>query len=151
MGVIPATIIYQDNLTLEEYLKNFSCILYINKPKNITSYDIVHEISKLFGIKKVGHTGTLDPLATGVMLVAVGKATKIVELLTAEDKEYIAGVELGIKTDTYDITGKVLKETHDFTFSKDALEKVLNSFIGKYYQEVPIYSAIKVNGKKLFI
>ena len=135
-------------MTLEEYLNDFGCILYINKPKDITSFDVVHKISNIFGIKKVGHTGTLDPLATGVMLVCVGKATKIVELLTAEDKEYIAEVKLGIKTDTLDITGEVL-ETRDVPKDLNIIE-TLNSFKKTYLQEVPIYSAVKVNGKKLY-
>ena len=148
VGEIPATIIYENNLTLEEYLNDFGCILYINKPKDITSFDVVHKISNIFGIKKVGHTGTLDPLATGVMLVCVGKATKIVELLTAEDKEYIAEVKLGIKTDTLDITGEVL-ETRDVPKDLNIIE-TLNSFKKTYLQEVPIYSAVKVNGKKLY-
>ncbi|MBQ3297677.1 MAG: tRNA pseudouridine(55) synthase TruB [Bacilli bacterium] len=148
VGEIPATIIYENNLTLEEYLNDFGCILYINKPKDITSFDAVHKISNIFGIKKVGHTGTLDPLATGVMLVCVGKATKIVELLTAEDKEYIAEVKLGIKTDTLDITGEVL-ETRDVPKDLNIIE-TLNSFKKTYLQEVPIYSAVKVNGKKLY-
>ncbi len=148
VGKIPATIIYENNLTLEEYLNDFGCILYINKPKDITSFDVVHKISNIFGIKKVGHTGTLDPLATGVMLVCVGKATKIVELLTAEDKEYIAEVKLGIKTDTLDITGEVL-ETRDVPKDLNIIE-TLNSFKKTYLQEVPIYSAVKVNGKKLY-
>ena len=148
VGKIPATIIYENNLTLEEYLNDFGCILYINKPKDITSFDVVHKISNIFGIKKVGHTGTLDPLATGVMLVCVGKATKIVELLTAEDKEYIAEVKLGIKTDTLDITGEVL-ETRDIPKDLNIID-TLNSFKKTYLQEVPIYSAVKVNGKKLY-
>ena len=148
VGVTPATIMYENDLTLEEYLKEFSGVLYINKPKGITSFDVVNEISHIFGIKKVGHTGTLDPLAEGVMLVAIGKATKIVELLTAKDKEYIAGVKLGIKTDTYDITGNVL-DTKEIPTNIN-LKETLNSFKKTYLQEVPIYSAVKVNGKKLY-
>lgn len=148
VGKIPAKIIAENNLTLEEYINNFGCILYINKPQGITSFDVVREVKKLFGLKKVGHTGTLDPIATGVMLVAVGKATKIVELLTAEDKEYIAKVELGIKTDTYDITGKVL-ETKEVRENIN-IEKTLSTFKKTYLQEVPIYSAVKVNGQKLY-
>ncbi|MBR2678097.1 MAG: tRNA pseudouridine(55) synthase TruB [Bacilli bacterium] len=148
VGEIPAKIIYENNLTLEEYLKDFGCVLYINKPKDVTSYDVVYKISNLFGIKRVGHTGTLDPLATGVMLVCVGKATKIVELLTSEDKEYIAEVKLGIKTDTLDITGEVLEEKE--VPSSLNLEEVLNSFKKTYLQEVPVYSAVKVKGKKLY-
>lgn len=148
VGIIPAKIIYENNLTLEEYLKDFGTILYINKPKDITSFDVVSKISKLFGIKRVGHTGTLDPLATGVLLVAVGKATKIVELLTANDKEYIAEVKLGIKTDTYDITGNILEKKE---IPKNInLKEVLRSFKKTYLQEVPIYSAVKVAGKKLY-
>ena len=148
VGLIPAKIMYENNLTLEEYLKEFSCVLYINKPKGITSFDVVKKISKLFGIKKVGHTGTLDPLATGVMLVTIGKATKIVELLTAEDKEYIADLELGYQTDTRDIEGNIINRK-EIDETKD-IEEVLNSFKKTYLQEVPIYSAIKVNGKKLY-
>ena len=148
VGKIPAKIINDYNLTLEEYVNNFGFILYINKPQGITSFDVVNKISKLFGIKRVGHTGTLDPLATGVMLVTVGKATKIVELLTAKDKEYIAEFELGYKTDTLDVEGEVL-DRKSIPDSID-MEEVLNSFKKTYLQEVPIYSAIKVNGKKLY-
>lgn len=148
VGKIPATIMYENNLTMEEYLKNFSAILYINKPSGITSFDVVNEISHIFGIKRVGHTGTLDPLAEGVLIVTVGPATKIAELLTAEDKEYEAGILLGIETDTLDITGKVLK-SKPVDLSED-IEKVVNSYQKTYMQEVPIYSAIKVNGKKLY-
>ncbi|MBQ6324267.1 MAG: tRNA pseudouridine(55) synthase TruB [Bacilli bacterium] len=148
VGKVPAKIIYEEKLTLEEYLKDFSGVLYINKQKGITSFDVVNEISHLFGIKRVGHTGTLDPLAEGVLIIAIGKATKIVELLTAEDKEYIAGVKLGFKTDTYDIEGKVLARKE--VPCNINVEEVLKSFQKTYLQEVPIYSAVKVNGKKLY-
>jgi len=148
VGEFPAKIIKENNLTLEEYLSSYGCIIAVNKEKNCTSFDVVNEISHLFGIKKVGHTGTLDPMATGVLLVAVGQATKIIELLTAKDKEYVAEAELGVKTDTYDNTGKVLEKVE---VPKDLeLEKVINSFQKTYLQEVPIYSAVKVNGKKLY-
>lgn len=148
VGEFVAKIIYEKNYTLEEYLTEFSGVILVNKEKNMTSFDVVNEISHLFGIKKVGHTGTLDPLAEGVLLVAIGKATKIVELLTATYKEYIATVKLGIKTDTLDISGKVLEEKE--IQSLDNLEEVLSSFKKTYLQEVPIYSAVKVNGKKLY-
>ena len=148
VGKIPAKIIFENNLTLEEYLKDFKTVLYINKPKGITSFDVVKEISHLFGIKKVGHTGTLDPIAEGVMLIAIGKATKIVELLTAEDKEYIAEVELGYKTDTYDNTGNILEYKEIPKILN--LEETLKNFQKTYLQEVPIYSAVKVAGKKLY-
>ena len=148
VGKIPAAIIRENNLTLEEYLKDFGTVIYINKPKGITSHDVVEEISHLFGIKKVGHTGTLDPLAEGVLLVAVGKATKIVELLTAQDKEYIAGVELGYQTDTYDNTG-IITATKEIPKGIN-LKETIKSFQKTYLQEVPIYSAVKVEGKKLY-
>lgn len=148
VGLIPAKIMSENNWTLEEYFENLSGVLYVNKPKGITSFDVVNKISNIFGIKKVGHTGTLDPLAEGVLIVTLGKATKIAELLTAEDKEYIAGILLGIETDTLDITGKVLK-SKPIDLSKD-IEKVVNSYQKTYMQEVPIYSAIKVKGKKLY-
>ena len=137
-----------NNLTLEEYINNFQGVLFINKEKNKTSFDIVNEISHLFGMKKVGHTGTLDPIAEGVLIVCLGKATKIVELLTAKDKEYIAEVELGYETDTYDNTGKVLKEKK--VEENLPIEEIIKSDKKTYLQEVPIYSAVKVNGKKLY-
>ena len=148
VGLIPAKIMSENNWTLEEYFENLSGVLYVNKPKGITSFDVVNKISNIFGIKKVGHTGTLDPLAEGVLIVTLGKATKIAELLTAEDKEYIAGILLGIETDTLDITGKVTK--HKPVDLTKYIEKVVNSYQKTYLQEVPIYSAIKVNGKKLY-
>ena len=138
----------KNNWILEEYLKKFSAVIYINKEKGMTSFDVVNKISNIFGISKVGHTGTLDPLAEGVLIVTIGQATKIAELLTAEDKEYVAGVLLGVETDTLDITGQVVK-SKPVDLSKD-LEKVINSFQKTYLQEVPIYSAVKVNGKKLY-
>ena len=124
-------------------------ILVINKEKGYTSRDVVNKVSKILGTKKVGHTGTLDPLATGVLVLCIGKALKVVELLMDHDKEYIAKFKLGIDTDTLDITGKVLN-TCDKKVTKEDLVKVLNNFQGLIKQEVPKYSAIKVNGKKLY-
>lgn len=148
VGKIPAKIINDNHLTLEEYLNDFNAVLYVNKKKGMTSFDVVNEISNIFGIKRVGHTGTLDPLAEGVMLVCIGKATKIVELLTAKDKEYIAEVQMGIKTDTLDITGNILEEKEVENNLK--IKETLNHFKKTYLQEVPIYSAVKVHGKKLY-
>lgn len=125
-------------------------IILVDKEKNMTSRDVVNVISKKLGTKKVGHTGTLDPIATGLMVICVNKGTKLVELLTDHDKSYIATVKLGLKTDTYDITGNILEENYDYQIKKEELERVLNSFVGKYMQEVPIYSSIKINGKKLY-
>lgn len=124
-------------------------IIIINKPKGITSRDVVNSVSKILKTKKVGHTGTLDPLATGVLVICIGKATKLVELLTSNDKEYIATVKLGVLTDTLDTDGNVLK-TEEIFIDKNELLNVLNSFIGTYNQEVPLYSAVRINGKKLY-
>ena len=124
-------------------------ILIVNKPKNYTSRDIVNIISKKLNTKKVGHTGTLDPIAEGVLVVPIGRALKISELLTSEKKEYIAKVILGYETDMLDITGKEIKRNIP-NVDKDKLIEALNSFIGKYNQEVPMYSAVKVNGRKLY-
>ena len=126
-----------------------SKVIVVYKEKGLTSFDVVSKIRKIFQIKKVGHTGTLDPMAEGVLIVCLGEATKIVELLTAEDKEYIATIKLGIETDTLDLEGKIIKE--EKVRDNLEIEKVLSSFQNKtYLQEVPIYSAVKVNGKKLY-
>ncbi len=124
-------------------------IILINKEKGITSRDVVNKVCKKLNTRRVGHTGTLDPLATGLMVLCVGEGLKLVELLTNHDKDYIAKVKLGIKTDTYDVTGDVLEEK-EVNLNKEELINVLNSFNGEYYQEVPIYSSVKVNGKKLY-
>lgn len=124
-------------------------IVIIDKEKGITSRDAVDQIAKKFNTKKVGHTGTLDPIATGVLVICIGSATKLVELLTHQDKEYIAECILGIETDTLDITGNILNEEEVYK-SKEEIEKTLRSFECEYMQEVPIYSSIKINGKKLY-
>lgn len=124
-------------------------VILINKPKGITSRDVVNEVCKILKTKKVGHTGTLDPIASGVLVVCVGKATKLVDIITSANKEYVATVKLGLLTDTLDLDGEVLKK-EKVTIRKEELINVLNSFLGKYEQEVPIYSAVKVNGKKLY-
>ena len=124
-------------------------IIVVNKPKGITSRDVVNKVCKILNTKKVGHTGTLDPIASGTLVLCIGNATKLVEELTSYDKEYIATVKLGVLTDTLDTTGKVLKRQNT-ELKKEELIKTLNSFIGTYEQEVPIYSAVKINGKKLY-
>ena len=129
--------------------ENFSGCLVIDKPKDYTSRDIVNIIGKKFKTNKVGHTGTLDPMATGVLVVCVNKATKISELLTSLDKEYVAEFTFGILTDTLDSTGNIIKIEPAILNEKD-IKNALISMIGSYYQEVPIYSAVKVNGKKLY-
>lgn len=124
-------------------------ILLVNKPAGVTSRDVVNKVSNLLGTKKVGHTGTLDPLATGVLVLCIGSATKLVEILTSTTKEYIAEMILGIKTDTYDITGNILGD-NKIIKSEEEIRNVLMSMQGTYEQEVPIYSAVKIDGKKLY-
>lgn len=124
-------------------------ILLINKPTGYTSRDIVNIISKKFKTRRVGHTGTLDPGATGLLVICINKALKVCELLTNHDKEYIAGITLGIETDTLDMDGVVLS-TETVDIDKQKIIECVNSFKKTYLQEVPKYSAIKVNGKKLY-
>ncbi len=124
-------------------------VLVIDKPKNMTSRDVVNIVSKKFHTKKVGHTGTLDPLATGVLVILVGKYTSLVEIITSYDKIYEAEITLGIETDTMDITGNIIKE-EKCNFSKEEIIEALNSMVGEYEQIVPAYSAVKINGKKLY-
>ena len=124
-------------------------ILLVNKESNCTSRDVVNTLCKHFNTKKIGHTGTLDPIATGVLVVCINSCTKLVELLTSTYKEYEAELIFGIKTDTYDITGNILEEK-DSIIDKKSIIDALNKMKGKYIQEVPIYSAVKVNGKKLY-
>lgn len=124
-------------------------ILVVNKEKNYTSRDVVNIVCKEFNTKKIGHTGTLDPLACGVLVLCIGKSLKIIDKITSYDKEYIARVRLGIETDTLDITGNILN-TEKANVNKEKIEKVLKSFLGQSIQEVPKYSAVKVKGKKLY-
>ena len=124
-------------------------ILVVNKPRDFTSRDVVNKIGGILKTKKVGHTGTLDPIATGVLVICVGNTTKLCEVLTSEYKEYIATIKLGIKTDTLDTTGEII-ETKDFNITEPQIIEVLSSFLGKSTQVTPIYSAVKVNGKKLY-
>ena len=124
-------------------------LLVVNKEKNLTSRDIVNNLTKIFNTKKIGHTGTLDPIATGVLVCLFGKYTKLVDLLTSLDKEYITEIKLGIKTDTGDITGSII-ENKKYNITKEEIIKVFEKFPQKYEQTVPKYSAVKINGKKLY-
>lgn len=124
-------------------------LIIFDKEKGITSHDLVYKVRKKTGIKKVGHAGTLDPMATGVLIIAIGKATKVNEYLLLKDKKYIAKIKLGILTDTFDITGNILEKENVSVLKKD-IEEVLKRFTGKMSQTPPIYSALKVNGKKLY-
>ncbi len=125
-------------------------ILLINKEKDMTSRDVVNKVCHLLKTKKVGHTGTLDPMATGVLVLGINKGLKIVNEITSLDKEYEAEITLGINTDTLDVTGNILEEREVNNIRNEDIDKVLNSFIGNYHMEVPLYSAIKINGKKLY-
>ena len=125
-------------------------ILLVNKPKGMTSRDVVNELVKKFSTKRIGHTGTLDPIAEGVLVVCINEATKLCELLTSTYKEYIAEIKLGISTDTLDTTGNILKKTDVPLLNKNEIINTLNSFLGKSVQEVPLFSAVKINGKKLY-
>ena len=125
-------------------------ILIIDKPQDFTSHDVVAKIRKALSTKKVGHTGTLDPMATGVLVVCVGAATKLVEHFTEKDKVYKAKIKLGIKTDTADITGKIIEEKEIPVVNQQLVNEVCESMIGKQKQVPPMYSSIKVNGMKLY-
>lgn len=125
-----------------------SGVILVNKHKGVTSHDIVFKIRNLYGTKKVGHTGTLDPLATGVLPVLVGRSAKAAEYLLSENKKYIAEIKLGIATDTEDITGKILEKC-DTLPTKNEFFEACKRFVGKINQVPPMYSALKVDGKKL--
>lgn len=124
-------------------------IININKEKGYTSHDVVAKMRGILKTKKIGHTGTLDPDAEGVLPLCIGNATKLVDFITDKDKTYQAVLKLGITTDTQDITGKVMK-TSDVNVTVDEIEKVIKGYIGGYMQLPPMYSAIKVNGQKLY-
>ena len=123
-------------------------VILVDKHKGVTSHDIVFKIRKLYGTKKVGHTGTLDPLATGVLPVLIGRGAKVAEYLLSENKGYKAEIKLGITTDTEDITGKILTKS-DTLPTKEQFFEAVNHFIGEIEQVPPMYSALKVDGKKL--
>lgn len=125
-------------------------VILINKEKGCTSREVVNDVSKILNTKKVGHFGTLDPLAEGLLILGIGSYTKIGNYLKDDTKEYIAEVLIGTSTDTYDITGNILKKDENYNLNKKTLEETLSSFKGKYLQEVPIYSAVKVGGRKLY-
>lgn len=125
-------------------------VIVVNKPKGITSRDVVNKLVKVFGTKSIGHIGTLDPMATGVLVCLIGKYTKLGSIMVNHDKEYIATFKLNVLSDTLDSEGKVL-DTADKKISLEDMQGAIEHFNGlTYMQEVPIYSAVKVNGKKLY-
>ena len=124
-------------------------VINVYKEKGFTSHDVVAKLRGIVKQKKIGHTGTLDPDATGVLPVCLGNATKLCDMLTDKSKEYVTTMRLGFCTDTQDISGEVL-ESSEISVSEDEVVKTINSFVGKYEQIPPMYSALKVNGKKLY-
>ena len=135
-------------MSLEHIMTEPDGILLIDKPEGKTSHDVVWKVRKLFGTKKVGHTGTLDPLATGVLVVLLGRAAKACEYVSHDEKIYEATLRLGLTTDTEDVTGTVLT-TSDSIPTPAEVEDILPSFRGEIMQIPPMYSALKVNGRKL--
>lgn len=123
-------------------------VLIINKHKGVTSHDIVNKVRRLYGTRRVGHTGTLDPMATGVLVVLVGRAAKAAEYLVSDKKRYRAVMRLGITTDSEDITGNVLSETKELP-NQESVLSICEKFVGNISQVPPMYSALKVKGKKL--
>lgn len=124
-------------------------IIIVDKPSDWTSHDVVAKLRRHFGERRIGHAGTLDPMATGVLPIFVGRATRAVSFAADGDKEYLAGLRLGLVTDTQDITGNILQETH-CAFTLEEIEAVLDNFRGEIAQIPPMYSAIKQQGKKLY-
>lgn len=124
-------------------------VINIIKPTGMTSHDVVSAVRKILNTKKVGHTGTLDPDASGVLPICVGKATKVSEFILNKDKEYLCEMTLGISTDTYDSSGTILNRSKDIYFDIDDIEKAFDKQRGEIEQFPPVYSALKVNGKRM--
>lgn len=118
----------------------------------MTSHDVVDRVRKIFGVKRVGHAGTLDPIATGVLVIMVGRTTKLSRYLMVQEKEYVFEIEFGKKTDSGDLEGEVIEEISDraIKLSREEIEKVIPKFLGEIEQVVPMYSAVKVKGRKLY-
>ncbi len=125
-------------------------VLNVNKPSGMTSHDVVDAVRRIVGMQRVGHTGTLDPQATGVLPLCVGRATRIAQYLTQADKEYVMTLRLGVTTDTLDAAGKETGRVHDLTIRREDLEAVLPRFVGTIQQVPPIYSAKKHQGERLY-
>jgi tRNA pseudouridine55 synthase len=129
---------------------SLSGILVVNKNEKMTSHDVVEKLRRALNFKKIGHAGTLDPGARGVLLACLGKATKIARFLTEYDKEYEAVIKLGVTTDTYDQEGKITGVTDDLKIGEAEIRKAAESFKGESWQTPPLYSAVKQSGKKLY-
>lgn len=129
---------------------NLNGILALHKPVGMTSFDVIAKLRKILGTRKIGHSGTLDPNAEGLLIILVGHSTKLTPFLHEGQKTYQASLKFGMKTDTADIWGKVIEEKPIVEFSDDELERVRNSFLGKTSQTPPMVSALSVNGKRLY-
>ena len=125
-------------------------ILLVDKPQGITSHDVVSKLRRIFHIKKIGHAGTLDPLATGLLVMLIGKATKVSQFLMSMDKEYVGTIRLGQSTDSQDADGEITEERPVPELSEDAVLQEIKTFIGDQYQTPPMFSAKKVNGQALY-
>ena len=127
-------------------------LIVVNKHQGVTSHDIVNDIRHIFKTKQVGHLGTLDPLATGVLVCCIGEATKLVQFLESVSKEYVCEAIIGIGSDTYDSTGNILEQVKvdSESLNVELIDNCLSSFLGKSKQRPPMFSAIKVDGKKLY-
>ncbi len=131
-------------------MNDISGFLLANKPKGITSFQLVHKIKKQLNVKKAGHCGTLDPAASGLMIIVVGKYTKLQDKFMKQDKVYLAEVKLGIKTDSGDLDGTVISRSDYSQITMNKIEQACKSFVGTIEQIPPMFSALKINGKKLY-
>ncbi|MCS7215728.1 MAG: tRNA pseudouridine(55) synthase TruB [Thermodesulfovibrio sp.] len=127
-----------------------NAVVVLNKPEGFTSQEAVNKVKKILKAKKAGHAGTLDPIATGILLICTNEATKITPFLMELEKEYVFTSQFGISTDTYDIEGKIIKTTENFQLDRTKLEEILKKFTGEIMQIPPMYSAVKVEGKPLY-
>ena len=123
--------------------------IFVNKPKNVSSFDVIRQLKKIFSIKKIGHAGTLDPLATGILPIAFGSATKTIPYLVSSKKEYRFSISWGIRTTTHDMEGEVIDESN-FVPSKEDILDAVSDFKGEFYQRPPKYSAVKINGQRAY-
>ena len=123
--------------------------IFVNKPKNLSSFDVIRQLKKIFSIKRIGHAGTLDPLATGILPIAFGSATKTIPYLVSSEKEYRFSISWGIRTTTHDMEGEVIDESN-FVPSKEDILDAVSDFKGEFYQRPPKYSAVKINGQRAY-
>ena len=123
--------------------------IFVNKPKNVSSFDVIRKLKKIFSIKRIGHAGTLDPLATGILPIAFGSATKTIPYLVSSKKKYRFSISWGIRTTTHDMEGEVIDESN-FVPSKEDILDAVSDFKGEFYQRPPKYSAVKINGQRAY-